>query len=353
MPKRLKYGLLIIMGGALAIVTSCRKWLPKDLDYLSPQATFTQKQFHPIMGRTTEYSQVFNTDNSNTPIHFQITNVRYRSTGKPTDDLGKMVPVLVWKEAYTGYEKSVAEINAKRVMEDHPLWEVRKTSGDFILWASADSTMLHHQPDSGYLFDVIASNSGGTNTYKDMVLEPFREQPYEPYDRDPLTGERLKIQPNPVDSSVFSYVYLHPTLSNIVGDSTDLPMRNDSVRVFIRKTGDGNSLTFKFLNKDSLPINPARFNDTRWDSLVHGFNAKVTDTYVRYDVAYPIPVIKYRTRFTNSDGSEASVQFSFDRIGYGNLRQTCTMAFNFAIYEKGDWEVLFYFYSDNPKFRNE
>jgi hypothetical protein len=353
MIKKLKYGGLVLAGGILLMTASCRKWLPADLDYLSQKATYTQTEFNPILGRTTLYSLIFNTDNSNTPINFKITNVRYRLSGKPTNDLDKEVQVLVWKEAYTGYEKSVAEINAKRTTETHPIWEIRPTSGDFILWASADSTMLHQQPDSGYLFDVIASNSGGTNTYQNLVLDPLREEPYEPYDRDQVTGERLKTYPNPLDSSRFIYRYIHPSISNIVGDSTDLPMRSDSVRVLFHKTGSGNSLTFKFLDKDSMLINPARFNDTRWDSLVHGFNVKVTDTAVRYDVAYPIPVVKYRTRFTTSDGSEAAVKFTYDRIGYGNIREKCSVSFNFAIYQKGDWDVIFYFYSDNPKFRNE
>lgn len=354
MTRILNHTLLIIIAGGIMICTSCKKWLPADLDYLSPQATYTQTEFQPVLGRTTEYSLIFNTDNSNTPIHFQITNVRYRSTGQPTNDLEKEIPVTIWKQAYTGYENSVAEINAKRTTEMHPVWEVRPTSGDFILWAEADSTMLHQQPDSGYLFDVIASNSGGKNVYHNLVLDPIRQEPYEPYDRDPITGERLKIYPNPLDSSQFSFNYIHPaSLTNVIGDSTDLPMNVDSVRVLFRKTGDGNTLTFKFLDKDSLPINPATFNDTKWDSLVHGFNVKVTDKYVRYDVAYPIPVVHYPTRFTTSDGSEASVNFSFDRIAFGNVRQVCSVAFNFAIYQKGDWEVIFYFYSDNPKFRNE
>ncbi len=353
MSKRLKYGLMFWMVGGILMFSSCKKWLPADLEYLSPKATYTQTEFNPILGRTTLYSLIFNTDNSNTPIHFKMTNVRYRISGEPTDDLEKEIPVQVWKKAYTGYEKSVAEINAKRTIENHPVWEIRPTSGDFILWASADSAMLKQQPDSGYVFDVEVSNSGGKNTYKNLILDPLREQPYEPYDHDPITGERLKRYPNPLDSSTFKYEYIHPNLANITGDSTGLPIRSDSVRVFFHKTGDGNSLTFKFLDKDSLPINPARFNDTRWDSLVHGFNVKVTDQYVRYDVAYPIPVVKYRTRFTTSDGSEAAVKFTYDRIGFGNIREQCSVAFNFAIYEKGDWEVVFYFYSDNPKFRNE
>lgn len=352
MPNRIKYYLLIAFG-ALFMAVSCKKWLPKDLDYLSPQAVFTQQEFYPYLGRTTEYSRIFSTDNSNTPIHFEITNVRYKKSGKPTNDLAKEVPVLVWRKAYTGYEKSLAEINAKRELENHPLWEVRKTSGDFILWSSADSTMLRQQPDSGYLFDVVASNSGGSRTFKDLILDPVRAMPYEPNVIDPQTGQQLKDYPTPNDSSVFSLRYIHPQAYNMTGDSTDLPLRGDSVRVFFHKTGNGNSLTFKFLNKDSLPIDPAKFNRTIWDSVVHGFNVKVTDTYVRYEVAYPIPLVKYRTRFTTSNGSEASASFTYNRIGFGGYRQTCTLNFNFAIYQKGDWEIAFYFYSDNPKFRDE
>ena len=353
MVKQLKYRLCIFLGILFLCFSGCKKWLPEDLAYLSPEAVFTQTEFHPVLGRTTEYSRVFNTDNSNTPIHFEITNVRYKSTGEPTDDLEKVVPVWVWKKAYTGYEKSLEEINDKREKEEHPLWEIRKTSGDFILWASADSTMMRQQPDSGYYFDVIASNSGGEKTYEDLILDPFRARPYEPYEYDEITGERNKKYPNPADSSVFRLEYVHPRLHNIVGDSTDLPMESDSVRTYFHRKGDGHKLTFKFLNKDSLPINPSMFNLTVWDSVVHGFNKVLTDTDVTYDVAYPIPLVKYPTRFTNSNGSEASVQFSFNRIGFGNRRQTCSLTFNFAIYKPGDWEIIFHFYDDNPKFRNE
>lgn len=353
MPRRLKYGFLIIAFAFLAGLAACKKWLPQELGYLSPKAVYSQTTFNPILGRTTLYSQIFNTDNSSTPIDFKITNVRYLSTGAPTNDLEKQAPVLVWKQAYTGYEKSVAEIEAKRKLETHPIWEIRKNAGDFILWASADSTMIHQLPDSGYLFDVVASNSGGLNTYKNLVLAPFREQPYQPYDHDAITGDRLKKYLNPADSSIFSYIYIHPNVNNITGDSTDEQILSDSVRVLFHKTGNGNTLTFKFLDKDSIPIDPAKFNHTNWDSLVHGFNVKVTNQYVRYDVAYPIPVIRYPTRFTNSDGSQANVEFAYDRIGFGGIRQRGTVDFSFAIYQKGDWEVIFYFHSDNPRFRDE
>ena len=353
MYKMLQCGFLLMAATVLLGLSSCKKWLPEDRDYLSERAVFTQTEFHPILGRTTLYSRIYNTDNSTTPITFEITNVRYKKTGKPTDDLAQEYPVWVWKQAYTGYEKSVEEINAKREKEDKPLWEIRTHSGDMVLWSSADSNMLEQMPEQGYLFDVVASNSGGTNVYRDMELAPYREMPYEPNVLDPFTGEVIKIYPVPADSSIFSRFWIHPVLSNIFGDSTDLRMENDSVRVFFRKTGDGNSLSFKFLDKDSTLIDPAKFNRTVWDSLLHGFNVEVTDTAVKYEVAYPIPLVKFPTRFTTSDGSEASVNFSFDRVGFGNIRQRCTISFAFAIYQKGDWDIIFDFYDDNPKFRDE
>lgn len=351
MTKHIQYGLLSLL--CILCLGACRKWLPKELAYLSPSAVFTQTEFRPILGRTTEYSRIFSTDNSTTPIHFEITNVRDRATGKPSSDLDKEIPVLVWTQAYTGDEKSLAEIEAKRTTENHPVWEVRKTSGDFILWAAADSTMLRQQPDSGYLFDVVASNSGGKQTYKDLVLAPFREEPYEPYDRDEVTGERLKNYLNPADSSLFTYQYIHPSVNGVLGDSTEEYLLSDSVRVLFHKTGDGNTLTFKFLNKDSSLIDPAMFNRTVWDSLVHGFNPQVTHQYVRYDVAYPIPLVRYQTRWTNSNGSEAVVSFKYDRVGFGGAINEANINFSFAIYQKGDWEILIYFHSDNPRFRDE
>lgn len=347
---KIKY-VVFLLAGVLCLSNACKKWLPDDLDFISPKAAFTQSSFAPILGRTTVYQLVFNPDNSSIPIHFEIANVRDRKTGKKLDDFSKEIPVTVWKEAYTGFERSIDEITAKRAVENHHVWEIRPESGDFVLWAEADSSMLKQQPDSGYLFDVIASNSGGSRTFSDMVLTPLREQPYSPYELDPVTGQKIVE----VQGGTFATVkYVHPSsISNITGDSTGLPMVGDSIRVLFHKKGNGNSLTFKFLNKDSTAINPARFNQTVWDSLVHGFNVKVSDTDVRYNVVYPIPVIKYKTRFTNSDGSQASVHFTWDRKGFGGFVQRSIINFDFAIFQKGDWEILFWFRYDNPRFRDE
>jgi hypothetical protein len=279
-------------------------------------------------------------------------NVRYKRDGKPTDDLSKQLEVLVWKVTYTGEEKSLEEIAAKRVNETHPAWEIRPESGDFVLWAEANNSFMTQQPDSGYLFDVEATNSGGTNMYKDMSLMPLREQPYSPSEYDALTGKQRAVYPNPADSSQFILQYNHPGISGITDDGTNLGLKSDSVRVLFHKKGEGSSLTFKFMDKDSLPIDPAKFNLTPWDSLLHGFNKQMTSTEVSYQVAYPIPLMRFKTRYTNGDGSQAYVKFTFTRIGFGNFRETGTVDLNFNIYQKGDWEIIFYF-RNNPRFRDE
>jgi hypothetical protein len=344
---KLKIAILLIITG----VAACRKWGPDDLDFLSTRAVYNQKIFAPILGRTFLYSQIFNTDNSSTPIRFRMLNVRYKN-GQPSTDLDKPLEVLTWKSTYTGEEKSLEEIAAKRVIETHPAWEIRPESGDFVLWAEADSSFFRQQPDSGYLFDVEATNSGGTNIYKDMSLMPKREQPYSPYEYDEITGKQNADYPNPADSSQFILKYIHPGINNIIDDETNLGLKSDSVRVLFHKKGNGSSLTFKFMDKDSLPIDPALFNLTPWDSLLHGFNRQLTATEVSYQVAYPIPLMRYKTRYTSGDGSQAYVKFTFTRIGFGNFRETGTVDLNFSIYQKGDWEIIFYF-RNNPRFRDE
>jgi hypothetical protein len=334
----------------LIVLAACRKWAPDDLDFLSQRAVYNQTLFAPTLGRTTLYSQIFNTDNSSTPITFRMLNVRFKGTKQPTTDLDKQIEVLAWKTMYTGEEKSLEEIAAKRVIETHPAWEIRPTSGDFVLWGEAN--FLLQQPDSGYLFDVEAINSGGKNVYKDMALMPLREQPYNPSEYDPITGKQRAVYPNPADSASFILQYNHPGINNITNDDNNLDLKSDSVRVLFHKKGEGSSLTFKFMDKDSLPIDPAMFNLTPWDSLLHGFNKVITNTSVSYDVAYPIPLMRYRTRYTNGDGSQAYVKFSFTRVGYGNIRETGAMDLSFNIYQKGDWEIIFYF-RNNPRFRDE
>jgi len=342
----------ILFLSIILLLFACRKWAADDLDYLSGRAVYNQKVFAPILGRTTLYSQIYNTDVSTTPISFRILNVRYKKDGKPASDFDQQVDALVWKTAYTGLETSLEEIEAKRTIEKHPVFEVRPNSGDFVLWAEAINTNMRQQPDSGYIFDVEATNSGGTNIYKDLSLMPVREQPYAPYEYDALTGLQRANYPNPNDSSTFELQYNHPGVYNMVDDDTNLGLKGDSVRVFFHRKGDGNSVSFKFMDKDSLPIDPQKFNLTPWDSLMHGFNKQMTATEVTYQVAYPIPVMRYRTRYTNGDGSQAYVKFSFTRVGFGNIRQIGVLDLNFNIYKKGAWEVIFYF-RNNPRFRDE
>ncbi|HJT72511.1 MAG TPA: DUF5007 domain-containing protein, partial [Chitinophaga sp.] len=190
------------------------------------------------------------------------------------------------------------------------------------------------------------------NTYKNLSLMPLREQPYAPYEYDPVTGLHRATYPEPSDSSIFVLQYNHPGVYGIVDDGTGLGLKSDSVRVHFHKKGDGNSLTFKFMDKDSLPINPTQFNLTPWDSLLHGFDKSMMKDAVSYQVAYPIPLIRYKTRYTNGDGSQAYVKFSFTRLGFGNIRETGVVDLNFNIYQKGDWEIIFYF-RNNPRFRDE
>lgn len=337
-----KYIINLILPVALLLVLAagCKKLLPTDRDTFNTEARFTQTIYKPVMGRTTLMSDNFDSQSSSLPLTFKIVNPR-NSDGQIAVDLIKKYDVLVWKKAYSGTEKSLQEIEDKRVIEQHPLFEIREHSGEFIMWAAANSRNLSSLPDSGYTFDVEVSNNGGRRYFNNLKLQPYKERGFEPNSIDPVTGASANapIRPN--------------ILTNMKGERTASNLTSNDVTILAHKMGEGNSLTFKFKDSVANDIDPGKFNLTQWNKLVHGFNMQKTSTYVRYDVAYPIPLVEFPTAYTSVDGKQAAVRFAYDRLGFGGLKEVSEMIFNFSIYEKGDWEIVFYFNRDNPKFTNE
>lgn len=350
----------------VVMFSGCRKIfdLPEQKDYLSNNATYTQTLFEPTLGRTNLFSGIFNADASTFPMKFEIVNAHF-GDGRPADDMLTKKPVLVWVKEYTGLEQSLEEIEAKRKIEERPIVEVRP-SGEIVVWNTATRDVIAPRdsvifPQDIHYFDVKITNTGGTKTIKDLSLIPWIEKPYWPED----DINRYNGGPNTEGPTSQKRVYNYPSIFGIVGESTNLPMDNPreantgQVITYIRKFegGNGHSLRFKFLDKDSLPIDPARFNETKWDQLVHGFNKQITPEYVQFDVAYPIPLAPIGTRFTSGgpdgSGTNARVEFSYSRIGFGGFRDVAYLTQEFRIYEKGDWEIVFHFRTVNPKFQNE
>jgi len=338
----------LLTGALLTGIGSCKKLVPEYREALSAAAGFSQTTFEPVVGRTTMYSNVFSNPNNSTsyPLDFKIVNPR-RFSGEAAPELTDVFPVKVWKDAYTGAETSLAEIEAKRVVEYHNVFEVRKHSGDFVMWSSSRSSFVRCQADSGYVFDIEMTNGGGRRFFRGMRLMPFRERPYEPSNLNAITGQ-----------SVSNGIY--PSLtSNIKGDSTNQLLSPADIDVYIRKSTDGsnpkggNSLSFVFLDKYFQPIDPNLFARTDWANLLHGFNMTKTATRVTYEVAYPIPLVQMPTRFTTADGRRSSVRFAWSRIGFGGFQQESVLGLDFAIYEAGNWEIVFAFKNDNPKFSND
>lgn len=312
------------------LFSSCKKNFPSDLDAFSLDMNFTQTEFKPVLGKTTQYQDIFNAGESTLPLSFRISAVR-TFDGKEAPELLKLFPVSIWKQPYTGGEKTLAEIQAKRDTVMRPLWEIGQHSGNLTMHAAASSIVLKSYPDSGYYFDVEVSSNGGRRFFKDMHLTPLKEQAYEPY----------------VESG-----YLYPnTVINVVGDSTRTLV---VPRIWFYKKGEGSSLSFKFLGPDLQPIKLSKFNNTDWDNLIHGFNKTFAadSTAVRYDVAYPIPLVPtLKTKWTSA--GRASTAFTYTRIAAGGLRDIGAILFNFSIYEKGDWEIIFFFPDEKPLFDND
>lgn len=325
----------------LMIVTSgCEKNLPDDRESLGLDTRFTQTVYAPVLGRNTLFSNNFFVGSSSLPLTFKIINMRTRE-GAVAPELTQNTPVQIWTQPYLGDEKSIAEIEAKRKFENRPLFEIREHSGQFLMWSTATSNVLRTQPDSGYVFDVEVSNSGGRRYFRDFKLMPLKERAFEPSTLNPTTG-------------LAQFVGLSPTnVNNIRGTKTSRFLGTGDIQVLFRKIGPGKSLSFKFVDSLFQPIDPARFNLTKWDKLVHGFNMVKTTESVKYDLAYPVPLIAYRTDYTNTAGDKARVVFRYDRQGFGNIREEANLNLEFSIFEQGEWEIICWFKNEPPKFIND
>lgn len=312
-----------ILCTLLAVTYGCKKNFPQDLDAFSLDMNFTQQEYTPTLGRNTVYQGNFNAGESSLPLSFRISAVR-TFDGKEAPELSKLFPVSIWKERYTGEEKSIEEIRAKRDTVMRPLWEIGERSGTFTMWSTANSNILKVAPDSGYVFDVEVASSGGRRYFRNLKLKPTREEAY--------------------SSNFFVYNLLGAETRNILFGA----------QVWFNRVGEGNSITFKMLNPDLTPISMDKWNTTDWDNLVHGFNKRFSadKSSVTYDVEYPIPLVPtINTKYNN--GEQTSVLFTFDRIGFGGLRQQNSLAFPFSIHQPGAWEVVIYFSEEAPLFEND
>jgi len=326
---------------SVLFITACKKNIPDERLSLGTDSQFTTTLYQPILGRNTLFSDNFFVGSSSLPLNFKIVNMR-RFTGEPAPELSEYFPVQVWKSAYDGTEKSIAEIEAKRKIENHQLFEIREHSGQFLMWNKANSNFVKVQPDSGYVFDVEVSNSGGRRYYKDLKLRPFKERPFEPSYDNLTTGQGT-------NTGVFPSI-----MGNIRGEKTGRYLSPLDIEVqFKKNNAPGNSLSFKFVDTLQQVINPNKFAATDWSNLVHGFNMVKNNDSIKFDVAYPIPLAAFPTKYTTSTGQLAKAYFRYDRQGFGNVRESALIGMDFSIFEQGNWTIIFWFKTERPKFIND
>lgn len=339
---------LFIATALVTMATGCYKQLlPDEKEHFSNNANFDGDTYQANFGRTNVFYGKFNADNSTQPLTFEMQNIA-RPDGTPATELLEEVNTWQWKEYYSGTEKTVAEIEAKRFQVKRPVLDMRSTSGDLVFWAT-DSSKIKQ---GIYTFDILVKNKGGQKTFQKRKLDLRRPRPYEPYEFDDITGLQKK-------ESNGNLVYNHPTLIG-VQDMQNNTINNDQVNVYFVKTGTAkNTLTFKFFDKDSLPIKMSNFNVTKWDSLRYysntigtnvyfGFNRKFSQdsVTVTWDVTSPYPVLA-----DVGINEKASIFFSYERVSYGT-RQQGGIGYGFAVFEPGSWDVVFKF-KVNPKFTND
>lgn len=341
--KILKFAKILAFGMGLFMLVSCNKYIPNDQDSLGTDVVYNTQEFMPLLGRNIFYNNIVNIgQNTSQPLHFKIVNVR-DIDGQPSTLFEDKFPVKVWKGAYTGEEKSIAEIESKRQIEYRPVLEILEKSGNINFWGQGvNSNFVKAQPDAGYLFDIEVSNTGGRRYLRDFKLRPYRERAFEPSIMDPVTG----LSPLP---------YTHPSnTTNLFGERTNLYIFPSEINVYFNKleskSSGSRTLTISFLDSLNRPIDVKKFAATEWDKLVHGFNHRFENGKVIYDVAYPIPLAPIQTDYTSAGGSSAVMNFKFRRKGQFGTIEDCGIRMPFAIYEEGDWDIQFRFTNETPKF---
>ncbi|GAA4311277.1 hypothetical protein GCM10023143_20300 [Compostibacter hankyongensis] len=346
-PGRVVAGVSVVLLLGLLSTGCYDRFVPDKKDYFSANANYSVTSFTAILGRTNVFINIFNADYSTQPLDFTIENVRHEDSSA-APELLQQVDAREWKTFYQGNEKTLAEVEAKRYTEKKPIFEIRPHSGELFFW-NTDSSKV--KPGT-YYFDVRVKNHGGEKVFHNLVLSVRRPHPYDPYEFDDITGERKEIKDGGVT---------HPTSYGMV-DELSRPLPADSVYISFRKTGTGktNTVSFIFLDQDSVPISLSHFNTTKWDSLKYhsnmadadvyfGFNRKMNadSTKVTFDITNPFPVLADVS--TNWD--VAHIDFSYNRISF-NHRVDAGLGFSFSIYEPGNWDVIFQFHK-NPKFDDD
>ncbi len=359
-----KYRSLVVfalLGFSFACLSGCYKNLvPEERDFFSADAAFSRTDFDVVLGRTNVFLHIYNPDYSTQPLNFTILNCRKADTVYLTTDsshftidtiaaayLRNKVTVSQWNTYYSGKEKSIEEIDAKRYQTERPVLDIRPHSGDIIFFRTDASVV---QPGV-YFFDVKVANGGGQKIFH-MTLRVRNSHPYEPYNYDDITGKRL-----PANSGGI----IHPTSMNGVVDRLNRALPADSLNIYFHKVGnDKNTLTIKFFDQDSLPISLSKFNLMEWDSLTYrtemndvdvpfGFNRRmnVDSTAVTWDIPNPFPVLTD----VSAVSVKASIDFKYNRVSFGR-RVDANIGFSFNIAEPGQWEIIYKF-RVNPKFEDD
>jgi hypothetical protein len=217
---------ILFLGLAVLVNVGCKKNFPDVRESLSDDSRFLMNLYTPVLGRNTLFSNNFFFGSSSQPLTFKIINLRKRD-GSAATELTTVRPVMVWKKPYLGDEKSLAEIEEKRAVENHPAFEIREHSGQFLMWENSKAENIKAQTDSGYVFDVEMSNKGGRKYFRDMKLRPFRERPFEPSNLDPLTGL--------AQSTAIRAAFME----KIKGEKTSRLLSSSEVEVFFNKTSSG------------------------------------------------------------------------------------------------------------------
>ena len=336
-----------MIGVISLIASSCYKqMLPGEKPYFNNDCNFSKNDFVVYPDRINTFYGIFNPANSTQPMKIELSNVTDEE-GNPVPELATVVDVPQWSEYYSGLEKSVEEIEAKRTTGKLPAFYVRESSGDVVFWP-VDTAVVK---PGNYIFDIVASNAAGKKTFQKFKLHVRRPRPYEPWYFDDVTGDRTK--------SGDAYNFPRPSLNGNVKDELNNNINNNDVTIWYEwKSSTKNTFSVRMFDKDSLPISLSMMNATKWDSLRYnssvakvnvplGFNRRFSEdsAVVTYDRTNPYPIM------ADVFGERSYMELAYERR-YNGVRSVGTIGFSFALFKPGSWDIIIKF-NKNIRFEND
>ncbi|MBO9153676.1 DUF5007 domain-containing protein [Chitinophaga sp. GCM10012297] len=294
---------LALLGGVLY---GCRKVELQD-GYIADTIRYKDKIITLETGRDIMKGDLI-LDRTTGPVTVELVDIHTKD-GKPAPEMLQEVDAVEWKEEFTGQEKSLEELEAKKQIVKRPVFEINKSDGRLIFRKES------YDMEAGvYMIDVKVTNGAGSRILKDAV------------------------EVNVVKGKDFEYRNDYAWIVCADYDWDNCAPYFDSVNITIESfkyMGPGSMMTWKFKDPNGNLMDPSKFPEgskqkgKRLEDFVFAYR-KFSDR-LEYDCAFPF----------NAGSSPREFEWWVPGSSFGrNDRYDMFSAVFFQIFRPGKWEIV-------------